>query len=136
MRMPIYAGLFTVLMLGSTGLPGLSGFIGEFLVFIGTFGSNPWVAAIASVVIIISAFYLMWMFQRVVWGPAKPSSASFPDLRPWEGVGLVTLVLLAVAMGVYAAPLFNVLQQPDHAIFTALTTNGSEMLAWMRHFLP
>ncbi len=136
MRMPIYAGLFTVLMLGSTGLPGLSGFIGEFLVFIGTFGTNPWVAAIASVVIIISAFYLMWMFQRVVWGPAKPSSANFPDLRPWEGVGLVTLVLLAVAMGVYAAPLFNVLQQPDHAIFTALTTNGTELLAWMRHLLP
>ncbi len=135
-RMPIFAGLFTVLMLGATGLPGLSGFIGEFLVFIGTFGSNPWVAAIASVVIIISAFYLMWMFQRVVWGPAKPSSAGFPDLRPWEGVGLVTLVLLAVAMGVYAAPLFNVLQKPDSAIFTALTTNGSEMLAWMRHFLP
>ncbi|PZS05441.1 MAG: NADH-quinone oxidoreductase subunit M, partial [Candidatus Chloroheliales bacterium] len=136
LRMPIYAGLFTVLMLGSVGLPGLSGFIGEFLVFIGTFGKSPWLAAIASVVIIISAFYLMWMFQRVVWGPAKPSSAGFPDLHPWESVGLVTLVLLAVAMGVYAAPLFNVLQKPDATLITALTTNGTELLAWMRHFLP
>jgi len=69
-RMPIYSTIFCVFMLASIGLPGLSGFIGEFLAFLGAFREYRWAGIISFVVVILSAWYMMWMFQRVIFGRA------------------------------------------------------------------
>jgi len=82
-NMPIYAAFFGFFMLASIGLPGLSGFVGEFLAILGSFESYRWAGAIAMVIVILSAWYMMWMFQRVVWGRAagEPPDANDPVLR-------------------------------------------------------
>jgi NADH-quinone oxidoreductase subunit M len=81
--MPIYAAFFGFFMFASIGLPGLSGFVGEFLAILGSFESYRWAGAIAMLVVIFSAWYMMWMFQRVVWerAPGEPPDANDPELR-------------------------------------------------------
>lgn len=79
-NMPVYATLFGFFMFASVGLPGLSGFVGEFLALIGTFRVYPWAGAASMVVVVLSAWYMMWMYQRVVWvrAPGEPPDASDP----------------------------------------------------------
>ncbi len=79
-RLPAYAGYFALFMFASIGLPGLSGFVGEFLVAVGTWRYNPWAAVFTFAVVIFAAWYMMWMFQRVVWGRAP---GEMPD--PHDG---------------------------------------------------
>ena len=67
-RMPVYAGVFLIVTLSSIGLPGLNGFVGEFLILLGTFGVSPAHAALAATGVILSAVYMLWMYQRVIWG--------------------------------------------------------------------
>ncbi|MDQ3780364.1 MAG: NADH-quinone oxidoreductase subunit M [Chloroflexota bacterium] len=76
-RMPVYATYFALFMLASIGLPGLSGFVGEFLVALGTWEYNPWAAVFTFAVVIFAAWYMMWLFQRVIWGRA-PGEAPDP----------------------------------------------------------
>src|SRR5262249_59782682 len=66
---PTYSACFLLVMLASVGLPGLNGFVGEFLILLGAFGRWPWATAVATSGIILGALYLLWMFQRVVFGP-------------------------------------------------------------------
>jgi NADH-quinone oxidoreductase subunit M len=85
-RMPVYSALFMIFMLASIGLPGLSGFIGEFLVALGTWQYNKWAALFTFAVVIFAAWYMMWMFQRVIFGRA-PGEAPDPgdgELTPDE----------------------------------------------------
>ncbi|MDQ3695292.1 MAG: NADH-quinone oxidoreductase subunit M [Chloroflexota bacterium] len=79
-RMPIYSAFFLLFMLASIGLPGLSGFVGEFLVALATWQYNPWIAAFTFAVVIFAAWYMMWLFQRVVFGRAR---GELPD--PLDG---------------------------------------------------
>jgi len=79
-RLPAYAGYFALFMFASIGLPGLSGFVGEFLVAVGTWRYNPWAAVFTFSVVIFAAWYMMWMFQRVIWGRAP---GEMPD--PHDG---------------------------------------------------
>src|SRR5215210_5364813 len=67
-RTPVYAAIFGFFMLASIGLPGLAGFVGEFLVFVGTFAVSPWAALIATIVMTIGAAYMMWLYQRLIFG--------------------------------------------------------------------
>src|SRR3712207_580892 len=76
-RMPAYAAYFALFMFASIGLPGLSGFVGEFLVALGTWEYNPWAAVFTFAVVIFAAWYMMWMFQRVIFGRA-PGEAPDP----------------------------------------------------------
>lgn len=82
-NMPVYAAFFGFFMLASIGLPGLSGFIGEFLAMLGGFQAYRWAGIAAMVVVILAAWYMMWMFQRVVWvrAPGEPPDANDPELR-------------------------------------------------------
>jgi NADH-quinone oxidoreductase subunit M len=82
-NMPVYAAFFGVFMLASIGLPGLSGFVGEFLSLLGTFAVYRWAGILATVVIILAAWYMMWMFERVVWmrAPGEPPDESDPEAR-------------------------------------------------------
>ena len=74
--MPVYAGAFGFFVFASAGLPGLSGFVGEFLVLVGAFQFTPVVAAVATFCMILAAGYLLWMFQRVAFGEVRRSSGA------------------------------------------------------------
>jgi len=102
-RMPIYAAMFLFVTLSSIGLPGMNGFVGEFLVLLGTFGVSPAHAAFAATGVILSAVYMLWMFQRVVWGEvANPANATLLDINRRERLTLIPLLILIVWMGVYS----------------------------------
>jgi len=102
-RMPVYAAVFLIVTLSSIGLPGLNGFVGEFLVLLGTFGVSPGHAAFAATGVILSAVYMLWMFQRVVWGEVtNPHNESLMDINAREKLTLLPLLILIVWMGVYS----------------------------------
>jgi len=105
-RMPVYATLFLIVSLSSLGLPGLNGFVGEFLILLGTFQSsvlgNHAYAVFAASGVILAAVYLLWMYQRVMLGPVtKPENQSLRDLDARELAVLVPILFLVVWIGVY-----------------------------------
>jgi NADH-quinone oxidoreductase subunit M len=97
---PRLVAVFLMLTLASIGLPGLNGFVGEFLILLGAFRWDPWYAAFAATGVILSAVYMLWMFQRVNYGPVSGANAALPDLQPREWGLAVPLVALVVLMGV------------------------------------
>jgi len=99
---PAFSALFLVVTLSSLGLPGLNGFVGEFLILLGAFQVNPWLAAVAATGMIFAAVYLLWMYQRVIFGDVtQEANESLRDLAPREWAVLVPVVLLIVWIGVY-----------------------------------
>ncbi len=102
---PVYAAAFGFFVFASVGLPGLSGFVGEFLTLVGTFAVYPWAAAVATLVMIFAAGYLLWMFQRVAFGELsdflKGLGGHLTDLRPVEALTLVPLGALVVVFGLF-----------------------------------
>ncbi len=101
-RMPLYAAAFMVFTLANVGLPGTSGFIGEFLTLIGTFKVNTWVATLATTGTILSAAYALWLYRKVVFGALiKPSLAAINDLDYREIITLGPLVVLTILFGIY-----------------------------------
>ena len=104
---PVMAAVFTVVMLSSIGLPGLNGFVGEFLVLVGAFNAHRWWAVIAAAGVILASLYLLWAYQRVFHGPAEGDNAEMPDLRLREGLVMAPLLALIVFMGVYPKPVIE-----------------------------
>ena len=104
---PRLGSLMLIAVFASAGLPGLSGFIGEFLVMLGAFQYNGWVAAAAMIVVILSAVYMLWMFQRVFTGEPTGDSATMKDLNAREVLTLVPLLGLSVFLGVYQKPVLE-----------------------------
>ena len=101
---PAFSALFLVVVLSSLGLPGLNGFVGEFLVLVGAFQVSPWLAALATTGIIFAAVYLLWMYQRVVFGEVtRAENARLTDLSAREWAVLVPVLLFIVWIGVYPA---------------------------------
>src|SRR6058998_388853 len=99
---PAFSALFLIVSLSSLGLPGLNGFVGEFLVLLGAFTVNKWLAAVATTGIIFAAVYLLWMYQRVVFGEIRhDANRRLTDLTPREWAVLVPLLVLIVWIGVY-----------------------------------
>ena len=110
-RMPVYAAVFMVFMLGSVGLPGTSGFVGEFLVLLGAFQVNTWVAALATTGIILGAAYMLYMYRRVIFGAlTKDDLKSMLDLSPREVVVFAPLVVVTLWMGIYPMPFLEVME--------------------------
>jgi NADH-quinone oxidoreductase subunit M len=108
-RMPLYAAVFMLFTMANVGLPGTSGFIGEFLSLIGAFRSNTWVAFFASTGVILSACYALWLYRRVIFGKLEKSSlAHIADMTPRELATLGPLVVLTVLFGVYPAPILSI----------------------------
>jgi len=108
-RMPIYAAVFMVFTLANVGLPGTSGFVGEFLTLIGAFQVNTWVAFLAATGVILSAAYALWLYRRVIFGEIeKESLKSILDLSRREVAIFAPLVALAVFFGFYPAPIMTV----------------------------
>jgi NADH-quinone oxidoreductase subunit M len=107
-RMPWYAAAFMVFTMANVGLPGTSGFVGEFLTLMGAFRANTWVALFATTGVILSAGYALWLYRRVVFGAVtKPALAAIPDLSSKEIALLVPLVALTVLFGVWPAPILD-----------------------------
>jgi NADH-quinone oxidoreductase subunit M len=107
-RMPLYAAAFLVFTLGNVGLPGTSGFVGEFLALIGTFRVNTWVATLATIGTILSAAYALWLYRKVVLGAlTKPSLALIKDLNYREMITLGPLVILTILLGIYPKPVLD-----------------------------
>src|SRR5215468_7345288 len=102
-RMPAFATFFLIVTLSSIGLPGLNGFVGEFLILLGTFGANHARAAVAALGVILSAVYMLWMYQRVIWGEIdNERNANLSDLVGRERAMLIPLLIVMVWMGVYS----------------------------------
>ena len=104
---PIFAGFFTVIMLSSIGLPGLNGFVGEFLILIGSFETARWWVVAATVGVIIAALYLLWAYQRVFHGEPDEANKSFPELKLREGLLLSVFIAAIVLAGVYPKPMLE-----------------------------
>ncbi|MCI0735654.1 MAG: NADH-quinone oxidoreductase subunit M [Beijerinckiaceae bacterium] len=107
-HMPVYAAVFMIFTLANVGLPGTSGFIGEFLTLIGTFKINSWVALLATTGVILSAAYALFLYRRVIFGVLeKPSLAAMSDLSWREAAVFAPLVLLTILYGVYPSPVLD-----------------------------
>ena len=108
-RMPVYAAVFMVFTLANVGLPGTSGFVGEFLTLIGTFQVNTWVAFFAATGVILSAGYALWLYRRIIFGVLdKESLKGILDLSGREIAILAPLVVLIIFFGFYPAPVLHV----------------------------
>ncbi|MGL4396363.1 MAG: NADH-quinone oxidoreductase subunit M [Hyphomicrobium sp.] len=108
-RMPNYAVVFMVFTMANVGLPGTSGFVGEFLTLLSAFKANTWVAIAATTGVVLSAAYALWLYRRVIFGPLqKASLKGLLDLSPREIVIMAPLVLLTIFYGVYPAPVLDV----------------------------
>jgi NADH-quinone oxidoreductase subunit M len=108
-RMPIYAVFFMVFTMANVGLPGTSGFVGEFLTLLGAFKVNNAVAFFATFGVILSAVYALWLYRRMIFGTLdKPSLKSITDMNMREIVVLGPLLVLTIFYGVYPSPVFDV----------------------------
>jgi NADH-quinone oxidoreductase subunit M len=108
-RMPTYALVFMLFTMANVGLPGTSGFVGEFLTLLGTFQDNSWVAFLATLGVILSAAYALWLYRRIIFGKLEKSSlAHIADMTPRELATLAPLAVLTVLFGVYPAPVLDI----------------------------
>ncbi|CAB4729274.1 unannotated protein [freshwater metagenome] len=98
---PIFAVVFTVVMLSSIGVPGLNGFVGEFLILTGTFLTARWWAVVAAAGVILAALYLLWAYQRVFHGEPDEANQSFRELSLREGLVLLPMIAAIFFCGVY-----------------------------------
>jgi NADH-quinone oxidoreductase subunit M len=122
-KMPVWATFFGFFILASAGLPGLSGFVGEFLVFVGSFTVAPVIAAASIIVMVLAATYLLWMFQRVAFGTVSEFltglGTHLTDMNRTEAITLVPLAILIVVLGLFPSLLLDLLRAPAQAFLTA-----------------
>jgi NADH-quinone oxidoreductase subunit M len=110
-QMPIYATLFAIIMLASMGLPGLNGFIGEFLILLGAFQVRWWWGAFAVTGVILGAAYMLWLYQRTMFGEiTKDENKALPDLDGREIATLVPIIAFCFWIGLYPAPFLKAME--------------------------
>ncbi len=117
-RMPVFAGFFVLFAMANAGLPGTSGFVGEFMVILASFQAGFWYAAIAGLTLILGAAYSLWMIKRVVYGEVRSDAVeALTDINPRERLLLGTLAVVVIFFGVYPAPLLEVMTPSLDALF-------------------
>jgi NADH-quinone oxidoreductase subunit M len=110
-RMPVFAAFFVLFAMANSGLPGTSGFVGEFLVILASFQANPWIAFLAALTLILGASYSLWLVKRVAFGPVTNSEVSqLNDVTPREFLMLGLLALTVLGLGVWPRPLLAVIE--------------------------
>jgi NADH-quinone oxidoreductase subunit M len=122
---PIFAAGFMVVMLSSIGVPGLNGFVGEFLILIGSFATARWWTVVAAFGVILAAVYLLWAYQRVFHGEPDEDNKTFPELKIREGLVLLPFLGLIVFMGVYPKPVLDRIEPSIDALITRVEDNTS-----------
>ena len=133
-RMPAYAAVFLLFTMANVGLPGTSGFVGEFLALMGTFRANTWVATVCATGVILSAAYALWLYRRVVFGALiKESLKSITDMDRREKAIFAPLVAMTLLLGIYPSLVTDVIGPSVTALLlnyeTALLDAGDTMLA-------
>jgi NADH-quinone oxidoreductase subunit M len=109
--MPVFAALMVFFAMANSGLPGTSGFVGEFMVILATFQANGWVAAAAALTLILGAAYTLWLVKRVIFGEiANDNVRALTDIDRREGFVLGALAVSVLALGLYPKPLIDVMQ--------------------------
>ncbi len=140
--MPVAAAFFSLFVLGSLGLPGLNGFVGEFLILVGAFQYAKVFAVLATVGVVLGAAYLLWMYQRTMFQRANEKWLSLKDLSAREIIALVPLVGLTIWIGIYPQPFLGLLHAPAQDIISQvqpyLAEHGSGLLqlatSWLGGF--
>ncbi|MCF6126697.1 NADH-quinone oxidoreductase subunit M [Mesorhizobium sp. M7A.F.Ca.CA.001.07.2.1] len=123
-NMPKYATVFLIFTMANVGLPGTSGFVGEFLTMLGVFRVNTWVAFFAATGVILSAAYALWLYRRVIFGAlTKDSLKGLLDLSLREKVIIYPLVVLVIFFGVYPAPVFDATAESVKSLVTNVTAS-------------
>jgi NADH-quinone oxidoreductase subunit M len=110
MQMPLYFSVFSLALFAALGLPGLSGFVSEAMIFMGAFPTYPKVTMISALGIIIGAAYVLWMLQRVFLGPKNEKWDDLPDINAREMFTLVPIGIIVLIMGVYPMPVLNLMK--------------------------
>ena len=119
---PMFAAMLTIVTFSSIGVPGTNGFVGEFLVLIGSFRTQPVLSVIATTAVIISAGYLLWAIQRILFNPLdKPENEHVPDLNRRELAIMLPLVAAIVWLGVYPAPVLRRMEGAATRFVTSVT---------------
>jgi len=120
-RMPLYAMVFLLFTMANVGLPGTSGFVGEFLTLLASYKANTWVAFFATTGVILSAAYALWLFARVVYGKVeKHALETIPDLSMREIAILAPLALLVIYFGVQPNAILSMSQASVDALLAAV----------------
>jgi NADH-quinone oxidoreductase subunit M len=113
--MPVFAAFMVLFALANTGLPGTSGFVGEFLVILASFRASFWYSLLAALTLVLGAAYTLWLVKRVVFGPVtSPRVGALKDLNGREFIVLGALALAVLVIGVWPAPLLKVMQPTIH----------------------
>ena len=129
--MPKYAIVFMVFTLGALGLPGTSGFVGEFLILMGTFKKSFLVATIASLGVILGAAYMLWLYKRIIFGDIVDTQLkSMTDLKKFEILILFSLVIPIIYFGFYPEPLINSMETSIDNLLNNYNTNINTNLAY------
>ncbi len=121
---PVMAGVFTLVMLSSIGLPGLNGFAGEFLILVGSFLTRRWFTVVAAAGVILAALYLLWAYQRVFHGEPDQENASMADMTWREGLVMAPLLALIVFLGVYPKPMLDRIEPAVARLVTHIEDNS------------
>ena len=121
---PVLAGIFTVVMFSSIGLPGLNGFVGEFMILAGTFVTRRWWAVAGTLAVVLAALYLLWAYQRVFHGEPEGDNATMPDLTWKERGVLVPLLAAIVFLGVYPKPVLDRIEPSVGALIDHVEGNS------------
>ena len=134
-RMPVYAGAFMVFTLANVGLPGTSGFVGEFLVLVGVFEISTWVAALAATGVVLSVCYALWLYRRVIFGELqRVELKSIRDLDHREILVFAPLILLILLFGVWPMPLLEIFHASVEGLISqhhlAMGRGGAPELMW------
>jgi len=119
---PLLGSLFLIVTMASIGLPGLSGFPGEFIILVGTFRVSPAAAAFAALGIVLAAWFMLNLFRQVFAGPVHPETRLLPDLRRGEAALLLPLVILRFVVGLVP----NLILQPSDAAVEATLAHADE----------
>ncbi len=145
-HMPIFAAFFMVFTLAAVGLPGTNGFVGEFLILLGSFVARSWAGVIAATGVIIGAAYMLWLYQRIFFNPANSKIIGLPDLDDREIVTLLPMLILILVVGIFPTLLLDYLHVSVAHLLAHVTGNtagtGSnvgylaEIAGGMKQILP
>jgi NADH-quinone oxidoreductase subunit M len=128
--MPLYATLFLIIALSSIGLPGTNGFVGEFLILLGSFAANRAYAVIATSGVILAAVYLLWMYQRVFFGNiVHEANSKLKDITFREALPIVVLIVCAIWIGVYPEPLLSRMQPSLELVLSRFQSANMSLIA-------
>jgi NADH-quinone oxidoreductase subunit M len=129
--MPRFSALFLVVLLASIGLPATNGFVGEWLSLLGAFAASPWYAVPAAFGVVLGAVYMLWVYQRLFFGPANPLAETLPDLSGRELAVLLPLVALIFWIGLYPDSLLGPIGESSQA-WAVWMARGQAALAALR----